>query len=124
LATVAAAVVAVVLGFALVPLFGGVGAACALLAANLTNFALVYRSVRLHVVEVRFLQDLFHPLLALAAATAVFWPLHGYNLWLAAGCACLVYCAALACTQGRQLWSMARVLLQRRNAAVEEPLAG
>jgi len=113
LCTVISAVAAVVLGFALVPLYRGQGAAWALLIAIVINFALVYFCVRWWVVEVPVLQQLSAPLITLAVSTVVYAALAGWNGWVAITCGSLVYAAGVGWFSGRQLASFVRTIAGR-----------
>jgi O-antigen/teichoic acid export membrane protein len=117
--TTVSAVVAVVLGLALVPLFRGLGAAWALLIANIVNFVLVYFVVRKLVVEVPVHRQLAVPLLSLAAAAVVYFALLHWNFWIALAAGTAVYCAGLLWSDGRELISFVRVVAGRpvENAA-------
>jgi hypothetical protein len=106
-------VAAVVLGFALVPLYRGQGAAWALLIAIVINFALVYFCVRRWVVEVPVLQQLSAPLITLAVSTVVYAALAGWNGWVAITCGSLVYAAGVGWFSGRQLASFVRTIAGR-----------
>jgi len=86
-----AAAVAVSLAFALVPSFGGVGAAWALLVANLVNLGLQYKSVQRDVAEVPFAAHLIQPVIGLAVAAVAFQLLAGLNRWMAAAVAATAY---------------------------------
>jgi len=121
--TAIAAVIAIGLGFALVPLFGATGAAWALLAANLMNFALAYRAVRRCVVTVPFHDQLPQPLLALAVATTVFFLLSNLNIWLAVVIASLAYLTVMLTSQGRNMLSLFRIVTEREPES-KESLAG
>lgn len=115
-ATTISAVVAVVLGLVLVPLFRGVGAAWALLIANLVNFALVYFAVSKLVTEVPVHRQVAGPLASLAVAAAVYFPLRHWNFWLALAAGIAVYSAGLWLEDGPRLAAFVR-LIARRTAA-------
>ncbi len=108
--TVISAVVAVGLGFALVPLYGGTGAAWALLIANAVNFLLVWYAVRELVTVIPLGANLAAPLGALLVAGIVYAALAGRNVPLAVSGAVTVYLAALLCFDGRRLFSFMRSL--------------
>jgi O-antigen/teichoic acid export membrane protein len=108
--TVISAVVAVALGFALVPIYAGVGAAWALLIANTINFVLVRNAVCRLVAAVPLGANLAAPLGALLISGVVYAALVGRNLPLAFSGAITVYLAALLWFDGRRLFSFARSL--------------
>ncbi|MGO9272394.1 MAG: flippase [Terriglobia bacterium] len=111
--TVVSAVAAVVLGFALVPFYGGPGAACAILIALLINFVLVYEAVRRLVVEVPVHRELAKPLMALAVSLALGLALAKWSFWVAVGGASAVYLAGLLRSDGRALASFLRTIIRR-----------
>ena len=108
--TVISAVVAVALGFALVPFYGGVGAAWALLIANAVNFLLVWNAVRTLVTSIPLRAHLTVPLGALFISALVYFGLVNRDLAWAVGGAVTVYLAALVCFDGRRLSSFMRSL--------------
>jgi O-antigen/teichoic acid export membrane protein len=108
--TVISAIVATGLGFALVPLYGGIGAAWALLIANAVNFLLVWNAVRILVVVIPLRSQLAAPLGALLLSGIVYFALAGKNLPLALIGAVAVYLAALLWFDGRRLFSFIRSL--------------
>lgn len=114
LCTTISAATAVVLGLMLVPRYDGPGAAWALLIANTVNFALVYLSVKQLVVEVPFHKQIGPPLVALAAAAAVFLPLYKAHFWIALVVASAVYVAGFAWVDGRRFASIARAAAKNR----------
>jgi O-antigen/teichoic acid export membrane protein len=111
--TTISAVVAVVLGLVLVPLFRGEGAAWALLIANIVNFALVYAAVSKLVVEVPVHRQLAGPLLSLGLAAAVYYTLVHWNFWMALVAGVAAYSVGLWLSDGPRLMSFARVIAQR-----------
>jgi len=113
--TTISAVAAVLFGFALVPIFGGPGAACALLIANVTNFLLVYASVRQLVVEIPVHRQLFAPLSALAVSTVLYLFLARWNAGIALAAACLLYGSGLIWSDGRRLFSFIRTTLRNQD---------
>ena len=117
--TMISAGVAVLLAFALIPMFRGPGAAWALVIGNVVNFALVYSSVRQLVVEVPVYRNLVRPLLALAASGIVFMLLQSWNFWGALAGACAVYAAGLALSDGRDLIAYLRAITGRGGASAE-----
>ena len=115
LCTVASAIAAVLLGFALVPLYRGQGAAWALaMIAIFLNFALVYYCVRRFVVEVPVVRQLAAPLLTLAVSAVAYTALVQWNSWLALICGSAVYAAGLLWFSGRQLASVVRTIATSR----------
>jgi O-antigen/teichoic acid export membrane protein len=108
--TVASAVVAVVLGFALVPLFGGIGAAWALLIANAVNFLLVWNAVRQRVAVIPLRANVAAPIGALLISGVVYAALANRNLPVAVSGAVSVYLLALLFFDGRRLVSFCRSL--------------
>jgi O-antigen/teichoic acid export membrane protein len=119
--TVASAVVAVLCGFALVPTFGAIGAASALLIANITNLVLVYREVTRTVVAVPFLGEVMMPVLGLAIAGGLFLTVS--NIWVAAGIATLGYALLLARVHGRDTLRMLKSLRNPETVAEESMVA-
>lgn len=112
--TVISAVAAVVLGFGLVPLYGGRGAAWALLLANTFNFVLVYFAVRKVIVEVPVWRQLAAPLYVLAASAVCYLLLLAkWNVWISLAGASAVYLAGLAWSDGRRLAAFVRTILRR-----------
>jgi O-antigen/teichoic acid export membrane protein len=111
--TAASALVAVALGFALVPAFRGMGAAWALLAANVVNLALVYFSVRKLVVEVPAHRQFAGPLASLALAAIPYWALLRWNPWIALAAGAVTYAAGLLWSDGPRLASFAGWLAGR-----------
>jgi O-antigen/teichoic acid export membrane protein len=97
------AAVAVLLAFALIPWYKGVGAAWALLIANIVLFALVYFAVRRYVVEVPVHRQLFAPLLALGPAALVCLALARWNLYAAVLSAAAVYVGVFLKSDGPKL---------------------
>lgn len=108
--TIAGAAVAVALGFALVPFYGGIGAACALVTANFVNFVMVRNAVRQHVMLIPLRSHLIGPLGALLGSAAIYFVLSKWNLSVALSGAITVYLSALLCFDGRRLFSFARSL--------------
>jgi O-antigen/teichoic acid export membrane protein len=108
--TVISAIVAVGLGFALVPFYGGTGAAWALLIANAVNFVLVWNAVRTTVAVIPLRAHLVAPAGALLVSAIAYFSLAGRNLPLAVSSAVTLYLAALLCFDGRRLLSFVRSL--------------
>lgn len=111
--TIYSAVAAVVLGFALVPVYGGVGAAWALLIANITNFILVYRAVRQLVTEISVHRQMAAPLAALAVSAVLYLSLAKWNVWAALAAATGVYLVVLAWTDGQQVVLFLRDIIRK-----------
>ena len=101
--TACSAVTAVLLGCLLVPLYGGVGAAWALLAANVINFVLVYFAVRRLVARVSVRRQLAGPLAAFGFSSVAYFSLVGWNPWMALAAALALYIGCLIWTDGRDL---------------------
>ncbi len=97
------AVVAIVLAFALIPSYKGVGAAWALLIANIVLLVFAYFAVRKLVVEVTVHRQLFAPLAALALASLCFLALARWNLLAAVSVAAVVYLGVFIRTDGARL---------------------
>jgi O-antigen/teichoic acid export membrane protein len=110
--TVASAVAAVVLGLILVPVYGGIGAAWALLIANFTNFLLVYRAVQQSVVEIPVAGHLAVPAAALAVSAACYLILAKWNAGAALAVAISLYVAALVASDGQRLAMFTRNLVR------------
>jgi PST family polysaccharide transporter len=109
-----AAAVAVVLAFVLIPPYKGLGAAWALLIANIVLFALVYFAVRRNVVEVPVHRQLFAPLLALGLAALCIFVLAPRNLPVAAVVAAAVYMGVFVKSDGPRLTQFVRSLVGAR----------
>jgi O-antigen/teichoic acid export membrane protein len=101
--TSVAAAVAVLLAFALIPLYRGLGAAWALLIANIVNFALVYFAVRKLVVEVPVHRQLYAPLAALGLASLCLLALSRWSLAAAVCAAGAVYVGVFLKSDGPRL---------------------
>jgi O-antigen/teichoic acid export membrane protein len=114
--TAISAAAAVVLGFALVPVYGGAGAAWSLVIANGINLLLVYYAVRKLVVEVPVHIQLATPLYALAASMLVYVGLLRWNPLIALTGGSLVYLFVFASTEGRRLTSFVRRIVQKPDA--------
>ena len=98
-----AAAVAVLLAFALIPSYKGLGAAWALLIANIVLFALVYFAVRRYAVEVPVHRQLFAPVVALGLASLCFLWLAPRNLLAAVLVAAAVYVGVFMKSDGPRL---------------------
>jgi len=115
--TVTSAVMAILMGVALVPVFGATGAAVALLLANIANLGLTYLSVKKSIVHVPFLRRISWPLVGTLAAFAVLLVTH--NVWIAAGVSVAQYLVYLISFYGRD----ALQALGHRVKVVEESAA-
>ena len=112
--TAIAAAVAVILAFALIPSYKGLGAAWALLIANIVLFALAYFAVRRYVVEVPVHRQLFAPLLALGLASLCIFVLAPRNLPIAIAVAAAVYIGVFVKSDGPRLTQFVRSLVGAR----------
>jgi O-antigen/teichoic acid export membrane protein len=110
--TAGAALAAVLLSLLLVPMYGGVGAAWALLLANVIYFGLTYYSVKQLIVTVPVCPQLVSPLLALAISASFYLALHTWNHWMALTAAVIVYLVALVSADGRQLMAFIQVMVR------------
>jgi O-antigen/teichoic acid export membrane protein len=110
--TAAAAVAAIALSFLLVPLYGGVGAAWALLLANIIHFALTYFSVKQLIVRVPVAPQLVAPLLALIVAGAFYLTFEAWHVWFALAVATIIYVLALIYADGRQLMAFLQLIVR------------
>ncbi len=93
--TALAAVVSVGLSFIFIPVFGVVGAAMALLVANIVNFASAYAYVHRYVAVIHFHNQLIRPLLTMTASLVMFMILTRLNAWIAGSMAVLTYLSIL-----------------------------
>jgi PST family polysaccharide transporter len=109
-----AAAVAVVLAFALIPLYKGLGAAWALLAANIVNFALVYYAVHKLVVDVPVHRQIFGPLTALGLASASWLVVARWNPTAAVLVAVVVYFCVFMKSDGPKLVLFLRSFVRGR----------
>jgi O-antigen/teichoic acid export membrane protein len=100
--TAASAAAAVALGFLLVPVYGGVGAAWALLIANVANFILVYFAVRRLIAEVPVHRELAGPLLACLVSLVIYRALSGWNPWFAMSASLAWYMGCLVRMAGSE----------------------
>jgi O-antigen/teichoic acid export membrane protein len=105
--------VAVLVGFALIPFYGGPGAAYALLTAMVSNFVLVYVAVRRLVVEVPVHRQLAAPLAALAASMIIYLALAEWNVWAALASGSALYVAGLVGSDGPRLASFLRTIVRK-----------
>ena len=108
--SIASAVAAVLLGLALVPLYGGIGAAWALLIANFANFVLVYGAVQRLIVEIPVIHPIAVPAAALAASVVCYMALTQFNARLALAAAISIYLLILASSDGRRLATFVRMI--------------
>jgi O-antigen/teichoic acid export membrane protein len=105
--------VAVLVGFALIPFYGGPGAAYALLTAMVSNFVLVYVAVRRLVVEVPVHRQLAAPLAALGASMILYLALAEWNVWAALASGSALYVAGLVGSDGPRLASFLRTIVRK-----------
>jgi O-antigen/teichoic acid export membrane protein len=110
------AAAAVVLGVSLVPLFGAIGAAWALLLANVLNLVLVFESVRRRVMAIPFHEQLTEAIGAMVVAMGVFFVFVWVNVWLAAALSFLTYTAALVLSQGPRALTLYKLVVKRAQA--------
>ena len=115
-----AATVAVLLAFALIPLYKGLGAAWTLLIANVVNFIFVYYAVRKLVVEVPVHRQLFAPLTALLLASLCWFGLAPSNPRVAVLVAAAVYVGVFVRSDGARLILFLRSVV-REKAVSEAP---
>ena len=115
-AIASSAALAVVLCFALIPIWGALGAAFALVAANLVNFGLAYYFVRREVLRIPFHRQLSGPAIAFASSAVVFAALVRFNPWLAVTAAAGLYIALLFLYEGAGVLSLMRSLVAGSNA--------
>jgi O-antigen/teichoic acid export membrane protein len=115
--TTLSAVAAVALGFAIVPFYGGIGAAWALLLANVVNFALVYFAVRDVIVEVPIARQVAAPFAVLLVSAAGYFAIAAkWNVWTALGGASAIYLCGLILADGRRLLAFARIFAAGKTA--------
>jgi O-antigen/teichoic acid export membrane protein len=108
--TAVSAGAAVLLGFALEPSYGGIGAAWALLIGSILNFALVYVAVGRLVAALTVHRQLAAPLAALALSAAVFFALARWNIWIALFGGSAAYLGVLAVSDAPQLAAFLRTI--------------
>jgi O-antigen/teichoic acid export membrane protein len=118
--TAYSALAAVVLGFMLVPLYDGMGAAWALLIANVLNLVLVYFAVKRLVTKVPVGRQLVSPMCALAAAAGLYACLAVWNIWVAGVVSCGVYIGALLWADGPRLLLFLRATIRKPALASQE----
>ena len=114
--TVISASIAVILGFALVPLLRGRGAAWSLLIANIVNFIMVYVSVRQLIVDVPVHRQMGAPLATLAVSAIIYFALAPWSAWGALAAGTAMYAAGLSWFDGRQLLFFLQTLVRRPEA--------
>ena len=111
------AAVAVVLAFALIPWYKDLGAAWALLIANLVNFALAYFWVRKWVEEVSVHRQVAAPLAALGLAILCLLGLAKWNTGVAVAVAAAVYVGCFIRSDGARLISFLRAVVRGEAAS-------
>ena len=109
--------VAVLLAFALIPWYKGVGAAWALLIANLVNFALVYFALRKWVVEVPVHRPLLSPLAGLTLASLCFLGLASWNHTVAVLVAAAAYLGVFLLTDAGRLMLFVRSMIREKTVS-------
>jgi O-antigen/teichoic acid export membrane protein len=109
---VASAAAAVVSGFVLTPLYGGSGAACALLIANALNLVLVYFSVRKLIVTVPLWPQMRVPLAALSSGALLYFALARWNEFVALAAGTLWYIGVLIWKDGSSLLTFLQSLVR------------
>jgi PST family polysaccharide transporter len=109
---VASAIAAIVSGLILTPLYGGRGAACALLIANALNLVLVYLSVRKLIVNVPIWPQLRVPLAALLSGALIFFALVRWNIFAALAAGSVWYLGVLAWKDGASLLAFLKSLVR------------
>jgi O-antigen/teichoic acid export membrane protein len=102
IALLAGGMVALVAGLALIPAYGALGAAAALLIAAVLQIALAYLFVRRRIVRIEFADVLVAPLMATAAAFVLHTAVRDLGPWAAAALSALLYLAILAVWGVRQ----------------------
>jgi hypothetical protein len=93
-----------------------VGAAWALVSANLINFILVYFAVAKLVVTISVHRQLAAPLAGFGLAGLVYLALAQWNPWAALAAAIAVYLGLLARTDGSKLAPFVIPMIRRRTA--------
>jgi O-antigen/teichoic acid export membrane protein len=109
---VASAAAAVISGLILTPLYGGRGAAYALIIANALNLVLVYFSVRKLVVNVPLWPQMRVPIAALGSGALIFVALVGWNRFAAVAAGSLWYLGVLAWKDGSSLITFLQSLVR------------
>lgn len=113
LCTAASAASAVLLGLTLVPVYSEIGAAWALLLANVLNFVLVYWSVRQLVAKIHFHVQLFEAAGTTAVAATVFYSLSGLNVWIAAAISGAVYAVIMVLMHHQRMRAFYKLVRKR-----------
>jgi O-antigen/teichoic acid export membrane protein len=113
---VASAVAAIVSGLVLTPLYGGRGAAWALIIANLSNLILVYFSVRKLIVRVPIWPQIRVPVAALCGGAVVFFALQSWNIFAALAAGSLLYLGVLLWNDGASLLTFTQSMMRNRTA--------
>lgn len=108
--TVISAIAAVLLGLILVPLYGGIGAAWALLIANFFNLLLVHGAARKLVADIPVIRHLALPAAALVGSALAYLVLARWNVSLALTAAVSIYLTVLLTSDGRRLASFVRTI--------------
>jgi O-antigen/teichoic acid export membrane protein len=85
-----AAIVSIVMGFVLIPIYAEKGAAFSLISAVTVYCLFVYVFVKMFVHQVPFLPYVFKPLLTGAAMVGLFFAISTYKLWIAI-CVCIIF---------------------------------
>ena len=85
-----AALVSIVMGFVLIPIYAEKGAAFSLISAVTVYCLLVYVFVKMFVHRVPFLPYVFKPLLAGVTMVGLFFAINTYKLWIAI-CVCIIF---------------------------------
>jgi O-antigen/teichoic acid export membrane protein len=111
------AALTLVLGLALIPRHGALGAALAMLASALVVWAQAHLSARAHVGVIPFVAASLRPAAAAAAAAAAFAALRGVSPALGAAAAAGVYAAAAAILEPDLVRDLAHLRGDRRAAA-------
>ncbi len=122
--TLASAALAVGAGFALVPAFGSIGAAWALLAANIFNLVLVYFAVRRYIMPIPFMRRLSRPLLAICIAIVLYRLFSNQGTPIACAISVGAYALVLAATSGREAISLVRSLVRSNKLNAPDLRAG
>ncbi|MGD0201032.1 MAG: oligosaccharide flippase family protein [Bryobacteraceae bacterium] len=112
-----AAAVAVILAFALVPWYKDLGAAWALLIANVVSFALAYFAVRKFVSDVPVHRQVAAPLAALVLAVLCFLGLAKWNVLIAGSVAAAVYVGGFMRSDGARLIPFLRAVVRGEAAS-------
>jgi O-antigen/teichoic acid export membrane protein len=114
--TLAAAVAAVILGTALVPPYRAVGAAAALLAANLVHFGLAYVAVNRRIGNIPCHGQLVLPLFATGVAEACSAAARALGTWPAAAAAVAAYLAVFGVWAGWHFYRYRSAITPVNNA--------